>query len=205
MALEIWQTQLVNFKVLVPEPEIALAYHQLSEGQADAAAIAQQWQLAYRQVNPEYIINLDFGVIILFQIVVSRYAARYSAMTVIITGTLILALACLLGGVLHASVMGGFVVCALVLTWAAGEMLASPKSQEYVAAISPPHQSALYMGYYFISMALGMLFAGLLSGWSYQWFARELQQPHWLWLLFAGIGIASALALALYNQQQKAQ
>ncbi|AFU97969.1 MFS transporter [Simiduia agarivorans] len=196
-----WQDQLVNFKVAVPEAISAAAHQRLSAGDIDASALALQWQQAFRQINPEYIINLDFGAIILFQIFVSRAATRFASMPVIIAGTGLLTLACLLGGILHASVMGGFVACAWVLVWAAGEMLASPKSQEYVAAISPPHQCALYMGYYFISMAVGMLFAGLLSGWSYQWFARDLHQPQWMWVFFAAIGLLSSLALAIYNRK----
>ena len=96
--------------------------------------------------------------------------------------------------------MGGFAICAVVIAWAGGEMLASPKSQEYVAALSPDNQSALYMGYYFVSMAIGMLFAGLVSGWSYQWFARELKQPEWMWTLFGALGLLSATALIVYRR-----
>lgn len=82
-----------------------------------------------------------------------------------------------------------------VLLFSLGEMLASPKSQEYVAAIAPGHQTAMYMGYYFVAMALGYLFAGLLSGWAYQLFAIEQQQPMLMWTFFASLGLLTSLLL----------
>jgi proton-dependent oligopeptide transporter, POT family len=78
-------------------------------------------------------------------------------------------------------------------------MVASPKSQEYVAAIAPPRQTAMYMGYYFVAMALGNLFAGLLSGWSYSYFGQTLQQPLLMWALYALIAGLTAIALLWFH------
>jgi POT family proton-dependent oligopeptide transporter len=60
--------------------------------------------------------------------------------------------------------LGGFTVNFAVVIFSIGEMIASPKSQEYVAAIAPKSKTAMYMGYYFVSLALGNLFAGLSGG-----------------------------------------
>ena len=57
----------------------------------------------------------------------------------------------------------------------------------------------MYMGYYFVSMSLGFLFAGLLSGWGYGFLAKELNNPMMMWSIFAAIGILTAVALLIFN------
>jgi hypothetical protein len=47
-------------------------------------------------------------------------------------------------------------------------MTASPKITEYIGRIAPRHKKALYMGYSFIPLFLGNIFAGLISGDVYQ-------------------------------------
>lgn len=202
LGAEIWRETLVHHKVMVPLDSISAAKTALSDGHITTYYLAENWALHYRQVNPEYIINLDFGAIIIFQVLLSHWLQRFNAIAVISAGTIILAFSNLLGGIAHLSVMSGFLVVAGVLVFALGEMIASPKSQEYVAALAPPQKEAVYMGYYFISMALGMLFAGLLSGWAYGTIAKTYAMPVMMWALFAVIGLISALGLFLFNQQE---
>ena len=95
--------------------------------------------------------------------------------------------------------VGGVTVVGAVVVFSCGEMIASPKSQEYVAAIAPRHQTAMYMGYYFVAMALGNLFAGLLSGFAYTVIAREMNQPLLMWVLFAGIAVLTAVGMLLFH------
>ena len=47
-------------------------------------------------------------------------------------------------------------------------MMASPKISEYIGRIAPVDKKALYMGYSFIPMFLGNVFAGIISGNVYQ-------------------------------------
>jgi hypothetical protein len=61
----------------------------------------------------------------------------------------------------------------------------------------------MYMGYYFVSMALGNLFGGLLSGQAYQYFANPetgIGRPDLMWMLFAGVAVGTAAALALFDR-----
>jgi hypothetical protein len=55
------------------------------------------------------------------------------------------------------------------------------------------------MGYYFVSMALGFLFAGLLSGWSYGYLVKTLGRPELMWGLFALIALITACALLCFD------
>jgi len=98
--------------------------------------------------------------------------------------------------------MGGsvWIVALGIFIFAVGEMMASPTSQEYVGRIAPRDKVALYMGYYFVSMALGFLIAGIMSGQLYGKIARDMQRPDLMWLAFGGLMFATALAFFLYNR-----
>jgi MFS family permease len=193
--------ELVNLKVMVPATEIINGLGLVQEKMISAAELAQQWTKDYRQINPEYIINLDFGIIILFQLLISNICAKLKALPVIVVGTLVVAIGLLLGGLAHGLLLGGTVITTAIIIFSFGEMIASPKSQEYVAAIAPQENTAMYMGYYFVSMALGNLFAGLLSGWGYGYLAKELNNPMLMWTMFASIGLLSALTLIVFKNR----
>jgi dipeptide/tripeptide permease len=98
--------------------------------------------------------------------------------------------------------VGGLVwiVAAGILIFSFGEMMASPTSQEYVGRIAPEDKKAMYMGYYFVAMALGNLFGGILSGQFYGKLARDMQRPDLMWLAFGGVMLLTALIFILYNR-----
>lgn len=187
--------QLYHHKLRVPLAQIESGLQALFAQQISADTLASQWQQQYRQINPEYIVNLGFAVIVLLQIAISALIQRLPALPVLVCGTLVLSAGLFSFGVSGLFMVGGFAMAGAVLLFSLGEMLASPKSQEYVAAIAPGHQTAMYMGYYFVAMALGYLFAGLLSGWAYQLFAVEQQRPMLMWVFFASLGLLTSMLL----------
>lgn len=201
--LEQLRLELANYKVMPPLDQLKSGLLALQTGQVSAANLAADWSEAYRQVNPEYIVNLDFGAVVLMQIAISTYVQRWKALPVLVMGTLVLSLGLWMASLSHALLFGGVSVCMAVFVFALGEMIASPKSQEYVAAIAPKRKTAMFMGYYFVSMALGNLFAGLLSGWSYTVLARQMHQPMLMWSLFGAIGVITSLALLVFNLRLK--
>ena len=79
-------------------------------------------------------------------------------------------------------------------------MMASPKSKEYTGKIAPPNKVALYMGYFYWCVALGNLFGGILSGQLYAAFARDMQRPDIMWLIFAALALVSALLILGYDR-----
>jgi dipeptide/tripeptide permease len=157
------------------------------------------------QFNPEWISNLDPLFIVIFQIVVSLSVAKMGRFPGMITGIVLagvgIAIPALSGGgtvgVLHAS---GWLVVLGVLVFSIGEMMASPTSQEYIGSIAPKDKVALYMGYYFIAIALGNLFGNVLGGIIYGKLARDLGRPDLMWLVFGAMAFVTAVALALYNR-----
>ncbi len=160
---------------------------------------------AGRQVNPEHIINFDAAAIVLLQVLISFLMARFQRFTTMIVGMVIaaagIALSAVAGGSMIGPVGGAIIVVIVgIVVFAVGEMMASPTSQEYVGRIAPRDKVALYMGYYFVAVALGNLFGGLLSGNLYGWLALDLQRPDIMWLAFGGIMLMTAIVFLLYNR-----
>ena len=191
---------LVQYQVRIPETELAAGLAALSEGSISVDSVASEWASKFRQVSPEYIIAFDFLSIVLFQYFISRWGENRAPFGMLILGTGMIGAAFVIGGVSHMVAFGGVLTIASVIVFAFGEMLASPKSQEYVASTSSPQQAALFQGYYFVSIAIGYLLAGIMSGWAYGQIAIEANQPFVMWALFAGLAVLAMIALALFNR-----
>ena len=197
-------TTLASLDIRVPNDELINAFTLLAQSgeklpQA-SSDLANQWATNYRQMNPATILSIDFLMIILFQVIISRFIQRFKALPTLITGTAILSIAMMVGGLANGVIFGGLMIATSVIIFAVGEMTASPKSQEYVASFAPPDKAAMFMGYYFVSMALGNLFGGLLSGWLYQSLAIELSNPMMMWTVIALLGFATCIALYIFNR-----
>jgi dipeptide/tripeptide permease len=148
------------------------------------------------QMNPEYIININAGAIIVFQVLVSYLVTRLKPFTTIFFGTLITVISFT---ILIWGTTGWIVVAGLVI-FSFGEMMASPKQKEYTGKIAPPDKVAMYMGYFYWCVALGNLFGGILSGQFYALFARDMQRPDLMWLTFAIIALGTAFLIFLYDR-----
>jgi len=185
----------------------ALKPAELALGVRDLAYRPHIWERidAGRQVNPEHIVNFDAGAIIVLQVLISFLMARFHRFTTMIIGMLVAAVGIALPALAGGTVVGlagalfGFVLAGIVI-FAIGEMMASPTSQEFVGRIAPRDKVALYMGYYFVAMALGNLFGGILSGPFQAFLARDLQRPDLMWLSFGGLMVATAFIFVLYNR-----
>ncbi len=148
------------------------------------------------QFNPEYLINLNAGAIIFFQVGISYLVTRMKPFTTIFWGTLITVVSF---SILIFGTIGWITVLGIVV-FSFGEMMASPKSKEYTGRIAPPAKVALYMGYFYWCVALGNLFGGILSGQLYAAFARDMQRPDLMWLIFGVIALGSAMLILLYDK-----
>jgi len=193
---------MLNSKVRIAPDELR---DMLSTAGATAQTITDRIMIRFRQVNPEFIINIDAGSIIIFQVLISFLMARFHRFTTMIVGMVIAAVGMSLSAFAGSEGMIGiggscWIVAIALFTIAIGEMMASPTSQEYVGRIAPADKKALYMGYYFVAMALGFLFGGILSGELYGLLARDMQRPDLMWLAFGGIMLLTAFAFLLYNR-----
>ena len=111
-------------------------------------------------LDAEFITNFDALFIIAFQIIVSTIVMRWKPLNSMMTGFLV----CAIGMSLTLFSQNVLFTIAAILIFALGEMAGSPKITEYIGRIAPQDKKALYMGYSFIPVFLGNVFAGFISG-----------------------------------------
>lgn len=112
------------------------------------------------QVNPEWIVNVDAGSIILLVLLVSYITGRFRPISAIIVGMLIAVGGFLLAG----NVTTGWWCVLGIFIFAIGEMACSPKFSEYIGLMAAPEKKALYMGYSNIPFAVGWAGANFIGG-----------------------------------------
>ncbi|MCD7900862.1 MAG: MFS transporter [Bacteroides sp.] len=115
-------------------------------------------------LDAEFITNLDALYIIIFQIMVSTIVMKWKPLHSMMTGFLV----CAIGMSLTLFSQNVLFTMVAILIFALGEMAGSPKITEYIGRIAPIDKKALYMGYSFIPVFLGNVFAGFISGNVYQ-------------------------------------
>ena len=149
------------------------------------------------QIKPEYLINLNAGAIIFFQVLISWFVRKTTPLTSIILGVAVTVISFFI----YLMGASGWVVVAAILVFSVGEMLASPRSKEYAGRIAPPDKVGMYMGYFYWCVALGNLFGGLLSGVAYQHFGPSgVDRPDTMWIIFAALAATTAISLIVYNR-----
>jgi MFS family permease len=122
--------------------------------------LAHQLGTAEGTIPAEYIMNVDAGYIIIFQIVISSIVMRYKPLRAMIAGILIASI----GMGLSLATQNGLYIIVFLFIFSIGEMSSSPKITEYIGRIAPPDKTALYMGCSYIPLAFGNFFAGIVSG-----------------------------------------
>jgi proton-dependent oligopeptide transporter, POT family len=112
------------------------------------------------KINAEAISHTGF-IIIIFQLLVSRIFEKRAAIPSFLFGLFIAALGFVLLGF---SVTGanGLVFLGIFL-FAVGEMISSPRIQEYIMWIAPKEKAGLYMGTNFLATFIGALLSGLYT------------------------------------------
>jgi len=113
------------------------------------------------KINAEAISHTGY-IIILFQIFVSKFFEKRSAIPSFLFGLIVAA--------------AGFVILGLAVTgnnslvylgvflFAVGEMISSPRIQEYITWIAPKEKAGLYMGTNFLATFIGAILSGLYTG-----------------------------------------
>ncbi|MDR0348084.1 MAG: MFS transporter [Tannerella sp.] len=126
--------------------------------------ISANYSPAEGVLDAEFITNFDAFFIIVFQLIVSTIVMRWKPLNSMMTGFLV----CSIGMSLTLFSQHVLFTIVAILIFALGEMAGSPKITEYIGRIAPHDKKALYMGYSFIPVFLGNVFAGIISGSVYQ-------------------------------------
>jgi len=174
-------------------------------------------------VNPDADVDLlttvDPLTVILFQILISYLTRKVRPFGAMIAGILITSLSwlilatCDLSWQIHATLRIGpwdlpvqglpvYAVLALVVL-AIGEMVQSPRYYEYVSRLAPPGQQGTFMGFSFLPVAIGFVIAGQIGGRLVNYYGAVLHRPNQLWYIIAGVGMATALLMWIYDKLVK--
>jgi MFS family permease len=117
------------------------------------------------QMAQEWVINLNPLLIILCVVPLSWFANRQvRRLTSIFIGFIIVSLGVYITG----STMSISVCLTGIACFSLGEMLCSPKIQEYLGVIAPSDKKALYMGYANIPSAIGWGYGSFVAGQLYE-------------------------------------
>ena len=115
------------------------------------------------QITQEWLINANAGLIIVLVVFVSWLVSRMRRVHSIMLGIFISSIGLILAGYS----MAGYFCIMGILCFSVGEMMASPKMNEYLGVIAPEGEKALYMGYANIPLAIGWAYGSFLGGTTY--------------------------------------
>ena len=128
------------------------------------------------KIEPEGIVNINSGIIMLTCFIFAGLSARMRATTSLFVGTILVVGALTLFGLFN---LAWLCVAAMVI-FSIGEMLASPKYSEFIGNIAPPDKKAMWIGFAQGPYLIGATIEGKVGPWLYgMWsdkdaFAREM-------------------------------
>lgn len=135
-------------------------------------------------------------IIMIFQVFVSRIAEKSKAIPTFLFGLLIAAVGLLFAG--FAGVSAPAWVFLGIGLFAIGEMISSPRIQEYITWIAPKEKAGLYMGSNFLATGLGGFLSGLYT--ELYGMYRDMNHPEYVWYTLSGHLIVGVLAIFLFTK-----
>jgi proton-dependent oligopeptide transporter, POT family len=120
-------------------------------------------------IQPEGMLNLNAGLIMTTCFLFAYASGRMRATTSMVIGTLIASAALVVAGYSSA----GWVTLGAIAIFSVGEMLSSPKFNEFIGNFAPPDKKAMYLGFSQIPLAIGWTLEGKLGPFLYDRFASK--------------------------------
>ncbi len=136
-------------------------------------------------------------IIMILQIFVSRIAEKFKAMPTFLFGLFVMFLGFSVIG--FSNISPPALVFLGILLVAVGEMLSSPRIQEYITWIAPKEKAGLYMGANFLSTGLGGALSGVTYTSLYGYF-RGIGHPDYVWYTLGIHMILGLLAIHLFTR-----
>lgn len=134
-------------------------------------------------------------IIMIVQIPVSRQVEKFRAMPSFMFGLLLTGIGFVILGLAHLSAAS--LIFLGILFFAVGEMISSPRIQEYITWIAPKEKAGLYMGANFLSTMIGGLTSGVTYTTLYGYF-RNQGHPDWVWYALAAHVLVGILVLTAF-------
>ena len=121
-------------------------------------------------VKAEWFTQIDSFMIIIFQMTVSFFVTKMRHINAVIRGAIIASI----GVGLTFYTNNPFYTILGTMIFAIGEMMSSPTVSSFIALITPKGKEGLYQGTYFLPVAAGNYFSGLIAGDLYQAWSDKL-------------------------------
>jgi len=135
-----------------------------------------------RRILGETIAHTGY-IIMIFQVFVSRIFEKRRAMSTFLLGLLIAGLGFSFLG--YSKIASPSWIFLGILLFAIGEMISSPRIQEYITWIAPKEKAGLYMGSNFLAIGLGGGLSGVVYTSLYGYFCK-INHPEYVWFAVAG-------------------
>ncbi len=173
-----------------------------------------------QDASPGWYANVNPLIVFLLVNVVTTFMKKSTALTSMTIGMLIIPLSALVmaGGTLIGAenVLGlhpvAFMMIVGIAMQAIAECFISPRFLEFFSLQSPKGEEGLYLGFSHLHSFFSYLFAFGLSGFllekycpdprgfnSPEAYAVATEHAHYIWFVFVGIGLVSAIALLTYG------
>lgn len=149
-----------------------------------------------RRVLGETIAHTGY-IIMVLQIFVSRFLEKFRPIPSFAAGLLISAIGFVILG--YAAIGAATWVFLGIFLFAVGEMISSPRIQEYITWIAPKEKAGLYVGTNFLGVAIGAFTSGITYTTLYGWF-NEQGHPERAWYVLAVHIAVGALVFLLFSR-----
>ncbi|NIO28531.1 MAG: MFS transporter [Candidatus Latescibacteria bacterium] len=149
-----------------------------------------------RRVLGETISHTGY-IIIVLQVFISRIFEKFPALPSFLVGIFAAAVGLVILGLAHVSVPA--LIFLGIFFFAVGEMISSPRIQEYITWIAPKEKAGLYMGANFLAVGIGGATSGVIYTTLYGHF-RDLNHPDYVWYVLAAHCILAILVLLIFKK-----
>ncbi|MGD2294839.1 MAG: MFS transporter [Candidatus Aminicenantes bacterium] len=136
-------------------------------------------------------------IIMIFQVLVSRIIERFKAIPTFIFGLFTAAVG--FGVLGYARISAPAFIFLGIFLFAVGEMISSPRIQEYITWIAPKEKAGLYMGMNFIAIVIGASLSGVTYTTLYGGYER-MNHPEYVWFTLGGHLILGIVILFLFTK-----
>ena len=150
-----------------------------------------------RRVLGETIANTGY-IIILFQLIISSIFEKRKALPSFLFGLFVIGISFLV--IAYAKIGASEWIFFGIFLFAVGEMISSPRIQEYITWIAPKEKAGLYMGSNFLATGLGGALSGVIYTSLYGYFRDSLNQPEYVWLTLAANIFLGILAIFIFTK-----
>lgn len=148
-----------------------------------------------RRILGESVGNTGF-FIILFQLIVSSISQKFKAIPTFVSGLFMMAVGFVVIAMARISIPS--LVFLGIFFFAIGEMMASPRIQEYITWIAPKEKAGLYMGSNFLATAVGA-FSGILYQSVFGYYSTK-SQPEYVWYVLSAHMILGIIAILIFSK-----